>query len=203
MLDAYGPLQLTGVDWKDPSRPARCEVTLALPTTGYREGSIIEGLPVRRAQPVVFNHLQQQLIEGVSRCGSDRGMAFTVQTWVELKQSALDLMLKNSGTTFCLKDEDCYGVELIDRCAGGRAVRAFGSNTTDAVFFIAFRKFTPSLLSSSVQLVHEARSRLGDKHPDHGSRSGPRHCPMMLWEERPLEMSCVERSCRAKRPGPH
>ena len=200
VLDAYGPLQLTGVDWKDPARPARCEVPLALPTTGYREGSFVEGLPVRRAQPNVFNHIRQQLVEGVSRCGSDREMAFTVRTWVELKQSALELMLKNSGTTFCLKDEDCYGVELIDRCGGGRPVRTFGSNTTDAVFFIAYRKFMPAFLSLSAQMVGGAMGQLGDKHPDHGARSGPGRCPMELWEERPLEASCVQRSCRAKQP---
>lgn len=198
VLDAYGPLRLTGVDWKDPSRPARCEVTLALPTTGYREGSIVEGLPVRRAQPVVFNHIQKQLVSEVSRCGGDQGMAFTVQTWVDLKQSALELMLKNSGTTFCLKDEDCYGVELVDRCGSGRSVRTFGSNTTDAVFFIAYRKFMPMFLSASAQMVDGAIGRLGDKHPDHGARSGAGRCPMQLWEERPLEASCVERSCRAK-----
>lgn len=198
VLDAYGPLRLTGVDWKDPSRPASCEVTLALPTTGYREGSFIEGLPVRRAQPAVFNHLQRQLVEGVSRCGSTLGMAFTTRTWTELKQSALDLMLKNSGTTFCLKDEDCYGVELVDACGGGRAIRAFGSNTTDAVFFIAYRKFIPAFLSHSAQMVNGAMGQLGDEHPDHGTPFGPGRCPMKLWESRPLEASCVQRSCRAK-----
>lgn len=200
VLDAYGPLRLSGVDWKDPARPASCEVTLALPTTGYREGSFIEGLPVRRAQPGVFNQLQQQLVEGVSRCGSDQGMAFTAQTWVELKQSALDLMLKNSGTTFCLKDEDCYGVEITDPCDGGRRMRAYGSNTTDAVFFLAYRKFMPVLLSLSAQMVKGAMGQLGDKHPDHGARWGPGRCPMKFWEERPLAASCVQRSCRAKAP---
>lgn len=198
MLDAYGPLRLTGVDWNDPSRPARCEVTLTLPTTGYREGSFVEGLPVRRAQPVVFNHLQSQLVEGVSRCGNTEEMAFTVQTWVELKQSALELMLKNSGTTFCLKDEDCYGVELVDRCGGGRAVRTFGSNTTDAVFFLAYRKFMPAFLSMSAQMVNGAMGQLGDKHPDHGAAPGPGRCPMQHWSERPIEARCVQRSCRAK-----
>lgn len=200
VLDAYGPLRLTGVDWKDPARPARCEFTLALPTTGYREGSFVEGLPVRRAQPVVFNQLQMQLVEGVSRCGSDQEMAFTVRTWVELKQSALDLMLKNSGTTFCLKDEDCYGVELIDRCGAGRSVRTFGSNTTDAVFFIAYRKFMPAFLSLSAQMVNGSMGQLGEMHPDHGAPFGPGHCPMKLWEEHPLAASCVQRSCRAKAP---
>lgn len=198
VLDAYGPLQLTGVDWKNPDRPARCEVTLALPTTGYRAGSFVEGLPVRRAQPSVFNQLQMQLVEGVSRCGSDREMAFTSRTWVELKQSALELILKNSGTTFCLKDEDCYGVELIDPCGGSRAMRAFGSRTTDAVFFIAYRKFLPAFLTMSAQMVNGAMGQLGDKHPDHGAPWGLGQCPMKLWEERPIEASCVQRSCRAK-----
>lgn len=200
MLDVYGPLRLSGVDWNDPSRPARCEVALALPTTGYREGSFVEGLPVRRAQPVVFNHLQRQLVEGVSRCGNTDEMAFTVRTWVELKQSALELMLKNSGTTFCLKDEDCYGVELVDPCGGGPPMRAFGSNTTDAVFFLAFRKFMPSFLSLSAQMVNGAMGQLGDEHPDHDAPLGPGRCPMRLWEERPLAASCVQRSCRAKSP---
>jgi len=79
-------------------------------------------------------------------------------------------------------------------------VRTFGSNTTDAVFFIAYRKFMPAFLSLSAQMVGGAMGQLGDKHPDHGARSGPGRCPMELWEERPLEASCVQRSCRAKQP---
>lgn len=56
------------------------------------------------------------------------------------------LLLKNSGTTYCRANEDCFGVEIgADACGTRPAVRAFGSNTTDAVLFIAFRKFLPGL----------------------------------------------------------
>ncbi|UPT72810.1 MAG: hypothetical protein M0D55_12860 [Elusimicrobiota bacterium] len=195
VLDAYGPLVLEGVDWKDPKKPARCEITVTLPETGYREGSFVDGLPVRRAQPVVFNRFQQQVVEGLTRCGSE--MAFTSRTWTGLQDSARALVLKNSGTTFCLKDEDCYGVEILDPCGGRPAQKVFGSDSTDPVFFIAYRKFMPVLLVNVAQQAHGAAARLGKTHPDHGA---PRGCPMRHWEERPLEAACVRNSCRAKTP---
>ena len=196
MLDAYGPLRLSGVDWKDPSKPSSCELKLALPEEGYRPGSFVEGLPVRRAQPVVFNKLQLQLVEGLSRCGSD--MAFTARTWTQLQESARALLLKNSGTTFCLQDSDCYGAEITDPCGSRPPARVFGSNTTDAVFFIAYRKFLWSYLSMTAQQVHGAMGQLGERHPDYGTTRGAERCPIKHWEERPLETACVLNACRAK-----
>ena len=198
MLDAYGPLTLSGVDWKDPAKPKTCEVRLSLPEAGYREGSFVDGLPVRRAQPVVFNQVQIQLVEGVSRCGSD--MAFTLRTWTELESSALALVLKNSGTTFCLQDSDCYATELTDPCGARPPQRVYGSNTTDAVFHIAYRKFLWTFLNMTAQLVNGSMGQLAAKHPDHGTSWGSERCPMRHWEERPLEAACVQNACRAKTP---
>jgi len=184
---------------KDPGKPARCEISVTLPETGYREGSFVDGLPVRRAQPVVFNNFQRQVVEGLGRCGSE--MAFTTRTWTGLQDSARALVLKNSGTTFCLKDEDCYGVELVDPCGGRPAQKVFGSGSTDPVFFLAYRKFMPMLLANVAQQARAAELKLGPKHPDHGRLSGSlRSCPLKLWEERPLAASCVRNSCRAKAP---
>lgn len=193
MLDAYGPLKLTGVDWKDSSKTASCELKLALPEEGYRPGSFVDGLPVRRAQPAVFNQIQIQLVEGLSRCARD--MAFTARTWTQLQESARALVLQNSGTTFCLQDSDCYGAEIRDACGSRPPVHVFGSNATDAVFHIAYRKFLPSFLSMAAQQVDGAMGQLAERHPDHGA---PRGCPIRHWEERPLAAVCERNACRAK-----
>lgn len=201
MLDVYGPLRLTGVDWKDPSKPKSCEIKLTLPETGYRPGAFAEGLPVRRAQPLVFNQFQQQITGGLSLCGRvPDGMAFTVKTWTELQDSARELLLRNSGTTFCLKDSDCYGVEINDACGAHAPFTSFGSEATDAVFHVAFRKFQPSLLTMAAQQVVGAMGQLDKKHPDHGTPGGSGQCPMKHWEERPIEGRCVLNACRAKTP---
>ncbi len=196
ILDAYNPLVLTGVNWSDPAKSARCEIRLSLPVNIYKAGTFVDGLPVRRGQPLVFAEFQRRLVSEVERCGSSQGMAFTMRTWAEFEESALALVMKNSGTTFCLKDQDCYGVEIQDQCGTRSPLRAFGSDTTDAVFFVAYRKFLWSFLDMSAQMVHGAINQLGDKHPDYQMSSGPARCSMKHWEERPIESRCIQHSCR-------
>lgn len=200
LLDAYGPLRLSGVDWKDPSRPASCEIRLALPQTGYPGGAFVEGLPVRKAQPLVFNQIQIQLTGAVSRCSSDAGMAFTSRTWSELEESARGLVQKNAAATYCLKDSDCIGVEIHDPCGRSPDVRVFGSNTTDAVFFVGYRMFLRGFMKMAEEQVTAARVALKDRHPD-GKNPDParaERCLMRHWEERPVPAVCSEHACRAK-----
>jgi len=195
-LEAFAPLRLTGLDPKDLSKPATCEISIVINPEDFSKDSFVEGLPVRRAQPVVFNSFQQQVVEGASAC--EAKIVFTVRTWADLKAQTLALILKNSGTTYCRTDEDCFGVELgADACVNRPAVRAFGSNTTDAVFFVAFRKFLPALMSNVQQMVIGTIMSRGDKHPDHGMPMGGNQCPMRLWADKSLESACVQHSCRA------
>jgi hypothetical protein len=125
-------------------------------------------------------------------------MAFTTRTWGELEQSALALVLRNSGTTFCRKDADCVGAEISDPCGARAPLLVFESFTTDGVLTLSYRKFLWSFLDMASQMVNGAVGQLGEKHPDHGRPFGSDRCPMMHWRERPVEAACVENSCRAK-----
>ena len=198
-LEAFTSLQLTGLDRKDLSKPASCEVSVSLDPRDFRAGSFIDGLPVRRAQPIVFNSFQQQIVAGASAC--EGKIVFTTRTWADLEAQTLGLLLKNSGTTYCRTDEDCYGVEIgADSCGTRPALRAFGSNTTDAVLFITIRKFLPPLMSNVQQMVNGTILQYGDKHPDHGVPMGNNQCPMKHWDERSVKSACVQHSCRSNQP---
>ncbi len=195
-LEAFGSLQLTGLDPKDLSKTATCTVSIAIDPGEFRKDTFVDGLPVRRAQPVVFNSFQRQMVEGVGAC--EAKIVFTTRTWADLQAQTLALILKNSGTTYCRTDADCYGVEIgADSCGNRPAVRAFGSITTDAVFFVALFKFLPPLMSNVQQLVTGTIMSHGDKHPDHGVRMDRNRCPMKHWEEKRVESACVQHACRA------
>lgn len=194
--EVYGGLSLPGRDRKEPSKRASCRVPFALRPEEFRPGSFVDGLPVRRAQPIVFNSVQRQLVEGQGAC--EGRVLMTRETWQRMEDAGLEFLLRESGTTYCRADSDCYGAELtVDPCGARRRVRVFGSNTTDAVFFVAFRKFMPMLMANLQQMVNGTIGEAGDAHPDHGIPMTTDACPMKHWEERPLASVCVRRSCRA------
>lgn len=195
-LDVFGTLTLPGRDRKDFSKPGACEVRFSIDPKEFRKGSFEDGLPVRRAEPIVFNSFQQQIAEGQSRCYEK--ILLTRQTWQALEDAGLELVLRNSGTTYCRADSDCLGKEITaDPCGTRRRVRVFGSNTTDPVFFIAFSKYMNTLSHVLEVEVQGDLMQYGERHPDHGMPVGRDVCPMKHWEETPLPSVCVERSCRA------
>lgn len=195
-LESFSTVTLTGLDRSDFSKPASCEFPIVIDPGSFTKGSFVDGLPVRRAQPALFNVFQRQMIQGAIACQSK--ILFTPGTWADLEAQNLAYLLKNSGTTYCRIDEDCYGMEIgADACGARPAVRVFGSNTTDAVLFIAFRKFMPPLMSNVQQAVMGTIMSLGDKHPNHDVLKAPNRCPMRHWSESPLKSACVQNSCRA------
>ena len=194
-FDAFGSLRLTGRNRKEPERDASCEISVSIRPEGYRPGSFVEGLPVRRAQPAVFSEIQLQLVAGLDAC--EKKMFFTARTWRELRDQSLALLVRNSGTTFCLKDEDCLGVEVgSEPCGWNAPLRLLGSETTDAVFFVAYRKFLWSFLNNAQQRVNESIRAAGKRHPDQPSFREAARCAAPHWTERPLKAACVRRSCR-------
>jgi hypothetical protein len=197
LLAAFDPIRLPGRDLKDFSKPAVCEVKVSIDPKDFRPGSFVDGLPVRRAQPIVFNGIQQQLVEGQLACQGK--ILLTAETWREMESKSLELLVRNSGTTYCRADSDCYGAEIVaDPCGTRRKLRVFGSNTTDAVFFIAWRKFMPPLLGNLQQAINGDIGRYAERHPDHGISWTTGACPMKHWEETPIDAVCVEHSCRAR-----
>lgn len=196
LLGAFDGLKLPGVAREDFSKPAACTLAVSIRPGDFRPGSFVDGVPVRRAQPIVFNSFQRQVVEGAVGCWED--VVYTRQAWQAVEDAGLDALVRDSGTTYCRADSDCYGAELtVDPCGARRRVRVFGSNTTDAVFFIALRKFMPPLLHNVEQMVNGSVMQYGERHPDHGIALGTDVCPMKHWEEAPLPAVCVEHSCRA------
>jgi hypothetical protein len=177
VLAAFSPLVLEGVEHAEPFRPARCEVNVRLDPAALPPGSIVDGLPVRRAQPLLFNQFQKQVVAGVEACR--KKIAFTPATIVGLRDRSLDLLVALSGATYCRQDADCHALRADPGACGGRApVTLAGSETTDYVFFVAFRKFMPGLVSR-VSATAKAS-----------------WCPRPLWAETPLEAACVRSVCR-------
>lgn len=196
LIEGFDGMKLPGRDLEDFTKPAVCELSVAVRPEEFRRGSFEDGLPVRRAQPIVFNSFQVQLVEGQARC--QEKMLMTKETWAAMEARALQVLLENSGTTYCREDSDCFGVEIVaDPCGARRRMRVFGSNTTDAVFFVAYRKFLPPLLANLQQMVNGHVGQYADKHPDGGAIVKTNACPMRHWEEEPLTSVCVEHSCRA------
>lgn len=196
MREILGAIDLPGRDLKDFSKAAACRVGASIRPEEFRPGSFVDGLPVRRAQPIVFNSFQRQLVEGQLACQGK--MLLTADTWREMEARSLELLVRNTGTTYCRSDSDCYGAELVvDPCGERRRVRVFGSNTTDAVFFLAWRKFMPGLLSNLQQAINGDIGQYAERHPDHGISMSTDACPMKRWEETPIASACVQRSCRA------
>lgn len=196
-FDVFGALTLPGRDLKDFSKPASCVVPFAIDPAEFRKGSFEEGLPVRRAEPIVFVFYQQQVTGGQSLCAEK--MLFTRETWQAVEDAGLELLLRNSGTTYCREDSDCFGLELVaNPCGARRRLRVFGSNTTDPVFFVALPKFMNSLMFTTEVEVQGQIMQYGDRHPDHGMPMGRDVCPMKHWEEKSVAAVCVEHSCRAR-----
>jgi hypothetical protein len=196
---AFGTFTLTGVDWKDPSKPASCDVHVFVDPASLPPGSYVDGVPVRRAQPLWFNELQKQLLSGIGACAAVGKVAVTAQTVRSVRDRALDLLAALSGATYCVEDADCYVTRAdASRCGGRPPLMLAGSNTTSAVPFIALRKFMPSLLSHLEQLRAVAKGTLGAKHPDPEGRMPG--CERPMWEEQSLPAACVANRCRPKAP---
>lgn len=193
---AFATFTITGVDWKDPAKPASCVVRVFVDPASLPPGSFVDGVPVRRAQPVWFNEFQTQLVAGVDACTQEGKVAVTAATVRGVRDRSLDLLAALSGTTYCVQDEDCTVLRADPSRCGGRApLLLAGSGTTDWVLFIAFRKFMPGLFSRLEALRAGAKNTLGAKHPDPQGRAPG--CERPLWEEQSLPAACVENRCRA------
>lgn len=198
---AFATFTLTGVDWKDPGKPASCDIHVAVAPSSLPPGSFVDGVPVRRAQPLWFNEFQKQFLAGVGACTAVGQVAVTAATVRGVRDRALDLLAMLSGTTYCVADADCVALRADPAACGARApVLLAGSATTDLVPFIAFRKFLPMLFSHLESLRQGARGSLGSRHPDPQGRAPG--CERPLWEEQTLPAACVENRCRASSKAP-
>lgn len=193
---AFATFTLTGVDWKDPGKPASCDIHVAVAPSSLPPGSFVDGVPVRRAQPLWFNEFQKQFTAGLDACTRPGRVAVTAETIRSVRDRSLDLLAALSGTTYCVQDEDCFVLRADPARCGGRAPMLLaGSGTTDFVLFIAFRKFMPGLFSRLESLRVGAKGALGAKHPDPKGRAPG--CELPMWEEQSLPAACVENRCRA------
>lgn len=198
LLEAFD-LTLEGVDWKDPSKPARCELKVEISTASWPARLFVDGLPVRYAQPAVFNEFQRSLTEGIARCSSTKAMAFTSRTWGQLREAWLGLMLRSSGTTYCRKDDDCFAYAISDPCGGRPPVVMLASQTTD-IYPYMFRKFAPPVYMNVQQSIAGAVGTLGAAHPD-AAVIGPGkdfRCAIPFWKDEAAAAACVEHACRAR-----
>lgn len=194
-LAVFSTFTLEGVEWQDPSRPARCDIHVSIPPSSLPPGSFVDGVPVRRAQPLWFNELQKQLVAGVSECASVGKLAVTRETLRGARDRSLDLLAAVSGTTYCVEDADCSMIRADPSACGGRApLLLAGSGTTDLVLFVALRKFMPGLFSRLESLRAGAASALGSRHPD--AKTGSPACGRPLWQEEPVTAVCEARRCR-------
>lgn len=192
---AFATFTLTGADWSDPSKPASCDVHVFVDPASLPPGSYVDGVPVRRAQPLWFNEFQKQFLAGVGACTAVGKVAVTAQTVRGVRDRALDLLAMLSGTTYCVEDADCTVLRADPSRCGARApLLLAGSATTDWVLFIAFRKLMPSVFSQLENLRLGAKGTLGARHPDPEGRAPG--CELPLWEEQDLPAACVARSCR-------
>lgn len=200
-LAAFSTFTLEGVQWSDPARPARCDIHVSIDPAALPPGSFVDGMPVRRAQPLWFNEFQRQLVRGVSECASVGKLAVTAGTLRGVRDRSLDLLAALSGTTYCLEDADCSLVTADPSGCGGRApLLLAGSATTDFVLFVAFRKFLPAFFSQLESLRAGAAGELGARHPD--AKAGAPACGRPSWKEEPMEAVCRANRCRPapKRP---
>lgn len=194
-LAVFSTFTLEGVEWSDPAKPARCDIHVSVDPAALPPGSFVDGVLVRRAQPLWFNEFQKQLVAGVSECASAGRLAVTAGTVRGVRDRSLDVLAALSGTTYCLEDADCSIVKADPSACGGRApLRLASSAATDFVLFVAFRKFLPGLFSQLESLRAGAVGALGARHPDAGAREPA--CARPLWKEEPVEAVCEARRCR-------
>ncbi|MCX5795305.1 MAG: hypothetical protein NTY77_07425 [Elusimicrobia bacterium] len=155
LVEMLRTLKISARDKEHPEQTVSCSLASEVKP---------QDVPVVRAQPGVWAESQQAISAGVIKCGEHA--FFTRQSIRDVEEGFSALFFKNSGTAFCVIDENCEA--FWNPSGSEEPTPVVSSVLTDGIFTTGVRRFFPGLRAQLDGAASQALSAYGEKHPDFG-----------------------------------